>query len=103
MISISSQTIMLYITIGSVVFAIFSYFRNPQIKTDQRNIRFDDRLTSVEKSVVEIREKHLISVEGDLKTLNATLQSLSETVVRLSTIIDERIPKGTPGLTPPGV
>lgn len=94
---------MLYITIGSVVFAIFSYFRNPQIKTDQRNIRFDDRLTSVEKSVVEIREKHLISVEGDLKTLNATLQSLSETVVRLSTIIDERIPKGTPGLTPPGV
>ena len=59
-------------------------------------------MSTLERSVIEIREKHLLSVENDLKILNNTLQDLSRTVVKLSTIIDERIPKRLPSLTPPG-
>ncbi len=84
---------MAVLTFIGMAFVIYDRFSKPQIKADQAGIKLTDRVDTLEKTVIEIREKHLTSVESDLKTLNQTLQKLSETVVRLSTIIDERIPK----------
>ena len=79
----------------SVLFGVYSYFRNPQIKTDGVIIKLQEDFNTMQKQVVELRETHLRAVENDLKLLTTAVNDLSKTVVKLSTIIDERIPKGT--------
>lgn len=90
---ITPSNITFALGIIAIIFSVYRSFKEPQIKTDQESIKLSDRIANVEKSVVEIREKHLTSVESDLKQLNAAINDLAKTVVRLSTIIDERIPK----------
>lgn len=77
-----------------ILFAVYSYFRNPQIKTDQTTSSLEGNFKDLQRQVVELRETHLRAVENDLKLLTNAVNDLSKTVVRLSTIIDERIPKG---------
>lgn len=89
--------------IFGVVFGVYLYFRNPQIKTDQETTKLRDDVENLRKQILEIKETHLRSVENDIKTLTAAVSQLEKTVVKLTTIIDERIPKGFPALTPPGV
>src|SRR5687768_13932197 len=81
------------VAIVSVLFNIYNTFRNPQIKADQTDIKFREELTSLQKTVQEIKETHLRTVEQDIKNLTTAVNELSKTVVRLSTIIDERIPR----------
>ncbi len=81
------------IAMGSLLFGIYNYFRNPQIKTDQVTLKLRDDLNEVQKQVTEIKETHIRSVEIDIKTLTTAVNDLSKTVIKLSTIIDERIPK----------
>jgi uncharacterized protein YpmB len=90
---LTPSNIVFILGIIGTIFTIYSYFKNPQIKTEKDAISLTDKVATLEKTVTEIREKHLATVETDLRNLNTTLQKLSETVVRLSTIIDERIPK----------
>lgn len=90
---LTPSNIVFILGIIGTIFTVYNYFKNPQIKTEQDAISLADKVATLEKVVTEIREKHLTSVETDLRNLNTTLQKLSETVVRLSTIIDERIPK----------
>lgn len=97
-ITISNLTLIISLVVGifglfGTIFGIYLYFRNPQIKTDQVTLKLRDDLTDLQKQMVEVKETHLRSVEGDIKTLTAAVNDLSKTVVKLSTIIDERIPK----------
>lgn len=94
-IPITYQTIGYMVGAFGVFFGVMNWVRSPQIKQDKESVRFEDRLLTLEKNVIEIREKHIVAVESDLKTLNTTLQDLSKTVVRLGTIIDERIPRSS--------
>ncbi len=103
MIEIAPSTIIFVISILGTIFGVFHYFKNPQIKTDQTTGKLSDDLIALRKEVLEIKETHLRSVEQDIKNLTASVNELAKTVIRLSTIIDERIPKGSPNLTPPGV
>lgn len=86
-----------------VLFTVYNSFRNPQIKTDQETIGLKSQLQALEKEVKDIRETHLRTLEGEIKSLNTSVNTLSGTVIKLATIIDERIPKGQPSLTPPGM
>lgn len=79
--------------IGGAVFTIYNAYRNPQIDVDKTIIKLREDIDSLHTTVSEIKEKHLTSVENDIKKLTETIQQLSMTVVKLSTIIDERIPK----------
>ncbi len=88
------QTIYTLLGICAIVFAVYLYFRNPQIKTDQITIKLRDDVSEMQRQIVDIKETHLRSVENDIKTLTNAVNELSKTVIKLSTIIDERIPKG---------
>ena len=77
----------------AIIFSVYNYFRNPQIKTDQVTIRLQEDMESLKGEVNEIKEKHLTLVESNIKELSKTIFDLSLTVTKLSTIIDERIPK----------
>lgn len=82
------------VTIVGIIFAVYLYFRNPQIKTDQTTIKLRDDITDLQRQITDVKETHLKSVESDIKTLTSSVNELSKTVVKLATIIDERIPKG---------
>lgn len=86
--------ILVILSICGIVFSIYLYFRNPQIKTDQVTLKLRDDVTDLQRQILEVKENHLKSVENDIKILTAAVTDLSKTVVKLSTIIDERIPKG---------
>lgn len=77
----------------SIAWAIYSSVRTPQIDSDKVAIKLREDIDTLRDVVYEIKEKHLQSVEQDIKKLTDTIQQLSITVVKLSTIIDERIPK----------
>lgn len=89
------------VALVSILIQVYNAFRTPQIKSDQTDIKLEDRIRAVEKAVLDIKETHIRSIESDIKSLTISVNELSKTVVKLSTIIDERIPKATPNLTPP--
>lgn len=76
-----------------IIFTIYNTFRNPQIKNDQATLKLREDFDSLRDVVDEIKEKHLASVEANIKELSQTIHDLTITVTRLSTVIDERIPK----------
>ncbi len=90
---LTPPNIMFILGLIGIIVTVYKSLTAPQIQSDKVDIKMEDRLSTLEKVVIEIREKHLTSVEGDIKALNITIQDLAKNVVRLSTIIDERIPK----------
>lgn len=93
------------ILIGGTVFGIFLYFQRPQIALEKRVIKIEETITNILKEIVDIQKNHLEvngATQKELKENTTAINELSKTVVKLSTIIDERIPKGRPNLTPPG-
>lgn len=94
-IPITTTGVLFILTIAGAVFGIYHYFKKPQDQSEKDGIKLADRISSVEKELYEVKQTHLLAMEKDLKSLTDSVNELSRTVVRLSTIIDERIPKGT--------
>lgn len=80
-----------------ILFTVYNSFRNPQISADKLIIGLTDRIAAVEKDNLDIKNNHLKSVENDIKALTISVNELSKTVVKLATIIDERIPRNQQG------
>lgn len=87
------QNITFGLSIVALLFTIYNYFRNPQIKTDQETQSLRGEINTIRTEVKEIKETHLRSLEAEIKSLNTSVNELSKTVVKLATIIDERIPR----------
>lgn len=87
----------------SIVFSVYNAFRNPQIKTDQETLTLKSEITNLKTEVKDIKETHLRALEGEIKSLRESVTNLALNVNTLSTIINERIPKASPNLTPPGL
>lgn len=92
-IPITTTGVLFIITIAGTVFGIYHYFKKPQDQSEKNDIKLEDRIKAVEKELYEVKQTHLLAMEKDLKSLTDSVNELSRTVVRLSTIIDERIPK----------
>lgn len=97
--TLSLQTISYLLGLAAVltiIFNVYNSFKNPQIKTDQEAIKMSDRMKAVEAQIQEIKETHLASVESNIKELSKSVHDLALNVTRLTTIIDERIPRVNP-------
>ncbi len=92
-IPITTTSVLFAITILGTIFGIYNYFKRPQDKSEKDGIRLSDRVTNIEKELKEVRETHLLAMEKDLKALTDSVHQLSLTVTKLSTVIDERIPR----------
>jgi peptidoglycan hydrolase CwlO-like protein len=90
---LTSSNITFGLGILGIIFAVYNSIKNPQIDSDKDIVRLRDDMNSLSEEVSEIKEKHLASVELNIKELASTIHDLSITVTRLSTIIDERIPR----------
>lgn len=109
MITISPAIIGMIVGLISIlgsVFAIFFYFQKPQIALEKRVQSLEEENRNLSRDFEVMKAAHLEnngSMQKEMKELTTAVNDLGKTVVRLSTIIDERIPKGSPNLTPPGV
>jgi len=92
-INLTTSNIQFVLTIGVLLFAIFKSWNKPHNDLEKFNVKLREDVDSLGKAITEIKETHIRSVEADIKALNGTIQDLSKTVVKLATIIDERIPK----------
>ena len=78
-----------------VIFGVYNSYKKPQIKTDQNVIKMREDIDTLQADILEVKEKHLASVESNIKDLGGSVHDLALNVMRLTTIIDERIPKTT--------
>lgn len=95
------------ITFVGVIFIVYHYFRNPQIKsekldalleqkvklTNESNDRRFCEIQSNIKNAFELAQNHTHTVEVSVNTLVDKVNDMGKDVVRLQTIIEERIPK----------
>lgn len=97
----TTTTISSLLTPGNITFilgllgVLYTVYRNVVQNPGTNATKLEDRVSNIEKVVQEIKETHLRTVEQDIKNLTTSVNELSKTVVRLATIIDERIPKGS--------
>lgn len=94
------------ITLLGTIFSVFFYFQKPQLALEKRVQSLEESNTEQDKEIQIIKNDHSKNTEimqREMKDLTEAINSLNINVAKLETIIDERIPKGSPGLTPPGV
>ena len=85
------------ITIIGVIFAIYKYFREPDIKMDKevavmkkgcedKHQNIDQRIGEINKSIDFIKNNHLRHIESDVAFLK-------EKHIEMFTMLNERLPK----------
>lgn len=120
---LTPSNIMFAIGVIGVIFSVFLYFQKPQQELDKKQAvdqievdgkakllaqqvqwekeanekRFGDMGTRLTEAMT-LAENHIHTVDTKVEGLNASVNSMGREIVRLSTIIEERIPKGA--LTP---
>lgn len=76
-----------------IIFGVYHYFRNPQIKSDENYLLLSSRYENLEKIVVNIRDNHIHTIDEKLEEQGKDINTLALGVRELTTIINERIPK----------
>lgn len=88
------------VSLVAVAFSIYNYLRNPQINSDKADAlmaqalkSLQDNFTQFSKDFANLKDNHLHMMDMKIDATNQAVTNLAITVTRLSTIIDERIPK----------
>lgn len=103
-INLTSANITFIIGLLGVLFTVFNYFRNPQIQSDKldalmkQNLEFiarefNARFKSLDEQFANLRDNHVHTLETKIDNNNKDLARMAVEVAKLTTIIDERIPK----------
>ncbi len=119
---LTTSNVMFVLGVGGVVFSIFQYFNNPQktLEKDQavdraevdgkagilaqqvqweKEVsakRFDEMGARVDTAMT-LAQNHIHTVETKVDSLGKDVAAMSREIVRLATIIDERIPRQVEG------
>lgn len=98
---------MFIIGVVGVVFTVFNYFKDPQISEEKKSAllasqfqwtkesnesRFSDLQSNFQQLLLQ-SNNHIHTVDVKVEALAAVITSMGNEITRLSTIIDERIPK----------
>lgn len=89
------QIIMYGIGIGGAVFGVYSYFRNPQINSEKAESIMGLNIIQLQKDFANLRDNHVHSIDLKLDEQGKSIRDLLIQTTRLSTIIEERIPRKT--------
>lgn len=104
---LTPSNIVFFIGITGTVFSVFLYFRNPQIKLEQEDALVNQQLKyfseSVESRFKSIQDNfqslllqsnnHIHTVDTKVDKLSTSISEMSNSIVKLGTIIEERVPK----------
>jgi hypothetical protein len=79
--------ILSFLTLAGVIFAIFKFFRDPDIKAQEEinliNQRCDMRHKVIDGHIVSIKENHL-------KHLEQSVSNIEKNIIKIFTILEER-------------
>jgi len=81
------------ITFLGIIFIVYNYFRNPQIKSEKTDALLTQRFNMLESAFNNLRDNHIHTIDTKLDENSKLLNCLQNEVTKLATIIDERIPK----------
>lgn len=101
---LTTSNIMFVIGIFGLVFTIWGKVTAPQVKADKLDALlkqhiefltagFNEKFNSVDKQIANLTDNHIHTLTVGQTTTNDTVQKLAIEVAKLTTIIDERIPK----------
>lgn len=104
---LTTENILFIVSALGIIFSIFFYFRNPQIKLEQEDALVNQQLKYFAESV-DARFKtmqdnfqslllqsnnHIHTVDTKVDRLSTSISEMSNSIVKLGTIIEERVPK----------
>jgi len=95
------------LTIIGIIFGAFLYFRNPQVKSEKKDALLEQRMQwekeSNEKRFADmgvrldtattIAQNHIHTVDVKVDGLISQVNTLTNEITRLSTTMEERLPK----------
>ena len=80
----------------AIMFSVFNYFRNPQINSEKIDAVIAQRLSDIEAKITAFGSAFQGHIQSDINSfgsLNNHIVEVDKSVVKLTTIIEERIPK----------
>lgn len=93
------------VSLVSIIIGIVFWIQKPQAALEKRVQTLEDKVETNTNEFTEFKKTHDGSnekLQEELKLNTGAINKLNLEMIRLSTIIEERIPKGQPNLTPPG-
>ncbi len=115
---IDYQTITFWAGIGGIVFAVYNYFRNPQEAIDKRQavseketdgkaallaeqVKWEKEVTEKKFTAMQedarnsmtLAQNHIHTVDTKVDVLTRQVGEIRGEIIRLTTILDERLPK----------
>lgn len=87
------QTLVYVLGIGGSIFGVYSYFRNPQIKAEREDSIMALNIIQLQKDFANLRDNHIHTIDQKINASSEVVSKLALQVERLSTIIEERIPR----------
>lgn len=90
---LTQSNITFVIGLVGILFGVYHYFRNPQIKADKTDAILLMRFDNLESNFNNLKDNHLHTLGIAIETTNKHVNTLAIEVAKLSTIIDERVPK----------
>jgi hypothetical protein len=81
------------ITFLGVVFIVFNYFKNPQIKLEKGESLMAMSISQLGKDLANLRDNHIHTIDQKIDGQAGDIKNLAIEVTRLGTIIEERFPK----------
>lgn len=79
-----------------VVFSIYKHFKDPDVEADKRLCLVEQMLkTERDKNdtLTATQQNHLHTIESKVDKNNENIKSLTNEIVKVSTILEERLPK----------
>ena len=89
----SWDTIAAALGAGGVLFGIYSYFHEPDIKADKEDALINLRIQNINERLCKITENELPHIDQKLNNITDELKQVSLSLARLQTIIEERVPR----------
>lgn len=103
---ITPSNIMFVLGIGGVVFAIYRYFKDPQTQDEKaaallaQQVKFiteasEARFKTMQENFQQLllqSNNHIHTVDTKVEALTTTVNDMGKEIVKLGTIIEERIP-----------
>ncbi len=87
------QTILTAMGIMGGIFSVFLYFKNPQTASEKDQIRMWSYLEKLNADLVNLRDNHIHTIDAKLDGHAKLISNIEIALERLSTIIQERIPR----------
>lgn len=89
---ITPSNIIFALGIISMIFGVYSYFRNPQIASDKESIKTDSRLDVIEKTLTNLKDNHIHSLDLKIDETNKKVSGIEIQMTKIATIVEERLP-----------